>query len=158
MKNLLAAFLMLTFAFGCNAQKDTKPAASKYTVTKTDAEWKKQLTAMQYDVARKGGTERPYTGATWDNHRAGIYTCVCCGQQLFSSTTKFDSGTGWPSFWQPIAQANVEEKTDNALGMSRTEVRCSRCGAHLGHVFDDGPKPTGLRYCMNSAAMKFVKN
>jgi peptide-methionine (R)-S-oxide reductase len=158
MKNLLAAFLMLTFAFGCNAQKDVKPAASKYAVTKTDAEWKKQLTPMQYDVARKGGTERPYTGATWDNHQAGIYTCVCCGQQLFSSTTKFDSGTGWPSFWQPIAKANVEEITDNSLGMSRTEVRCSRCGAHLGHVFEDGPKPTGLRYCMNSAAMKFVKN
>lgn len=157
MKNLLAAFLMLTFAFGCDAQKSTAPAAAKYAVVKTDAEWKKQLTAMQYDVARKGGTERPYTGATWDNHQAGTYTCVCCGQELFSSATKFDSGTGWPSFWQPVAKANVQELTDYSLGTTRTEVRCSRCGAHLGHVFEDGPKPTGLRYCMNSAAMKFVK-
>jgi peptide-methionine (R)-S-oxide reductase len=157
MKNLLIAILMVSTAFGCNAQK-TKPAKqSKYAVVKTDAEWKKILTPIQYDVTRHEGTERPYTGATWNNHETGTYYCVCCNQSLFSSATKFDSGTGWPSFWQPIIAKNVEEKIDNSLGSTRTEVRCSNCGAHLGHVFEDGPKPTGLRYCMNSASLKFVK-
>jgi peptide-methionine (R)-S-oxide reductase len=158
MKNILSLFLLAIIAFGCNAQQPKPAAAHKYAVTKTDAEWKKQLTPIQFQVARQAGTERPYTGDTWDNHKAGVYNCVCCDQSLFSSATKFESGTGWPSFWQPINKTHVEEETDNTLGMSRTEVKCSRCGAHLGHVFRDGPKPTGLRYCMNSASLKFVKN
>ncbi|GAB2816580.1 peptide-methionine (R)-S-oxide reductase [Ferruginibacter profundus] len=147
---VLAAILFISAASCSSAQTKT------YTVTKTDAEWKKQLTAEQYQVTRKKGTENAYTGKYWDNHKAGIYKCVCCGQELFSSATKFDSGTGWPSFWQPLVKANVEELTDNSYGMVRTEVNCSRCGAHLGHVFDDGPKPTGLRYCMNSASLTFI--
>jgi peptide-methionine (R)-S-oxide reductase len=127
------------------------------TIVKTDAEWKQQLSPISYDVTRLAGTERAYTGSTWDNHEHGIYRCICCDTALFSSETKFESGTGWPSFWQPIAKENVRESTDLTLGMERTEVSCRRCEAHLGHVFDDGPRPTGLRYCMNSAAMNFVK-
>ena len=126
-------------------------------VIKSDAEWKQQLSPISFQVARQAGTERPYTGNTWNNHDHGIYRCVCCDNALFSSDTKFESGTGWPSFWQPIAKENVIETSDETLGMSRTEVKCRECDAHLGHVFDDGPRPTGLRYCMNSAAMKFVK-
>jgi len=126
-------------------------------VIKSDAEWRKLLTPEQFHVTREKGTERAYTGATWNNHEKGIYQCVCCGNDLYSSETKYESGTGWPSFWKPIAPENITTRSDKSLFTRRTEVICSRCDAHLGHVFEDGPKPTGLRYCMNSAAMKFVK-
>ena len=126
-------------------------------VVKTDEEWKEILSPESYNVARKQGTELAFTGKYHDCHEDGIYQCVCCGTDLFDSNTKFDSGTGWPSFWEPIASENVKEHEDRSYGMIRKEVLCSRCDAHLGHVFDDGPKPTGLRYCMNSASLKLVK-
>ena len=126
-------------------------------VVRSDAEWKQKLSPVSFEVTRHAGTERPYTGSTWNNHDHGFYRCICCDNALFSSETKFESGTGWPSFWQPIAKENIVEIRDMTLGMERTAVSCRECDAHLGHVFDDGPRPTGLRYCMNSAAMRFVK-
>jgi peptide-methionine (R)-S-oxide reductase len=163
----LALVALSLFALACErstvnaaekaADKPTTQDASVGRVEKSDAEWKKQLTPEEYEVARHGGTERAFTGKYWNNHEHGLYRCVCCGNALFSSDTKFESGTGWPSFWQPIAKENVRQRVDGTLGMERTEVLCTKCEAHLGHVFEDGPKPTGLRYCMNSASLDFVK-
>ena len=130
---------------------------SDYKVQKTDAEWRDQLDPMQYQVARQSATERPFTGEYYNSKEEGTYHCVCCGADLFSSTTKYDSGCGWPSFWDPLAPENVSTEMDHSHGMERVEVMCSSCGAHLGHVFEDGPQPTGQRYCMNSVALKLEK-
>jgi peptide-methionine (R)-S-oxide reductase len=142
---------------GTDPQEKTKSKGIK-KVSKTDAEWKAQLTPEQYDVLRHEGTEYAFSSPLNDIHEKGTFVCAGCGLPVFSSAQKFDSGTGWPSFWAPIKKENVIEETDKSLGMTRTKVACAQCDGHLGHVFDDGPKPTGLRYCMNGVAMKFVKD
>ncbi|MFK7925006.1 MAG: peptide-methionine (R)-S-oxide reductase MsrB [Bacteroidia bacterium] len=164
-KSILLIFLASTVLVAC-AQNRAHQTESKETsanpfpeaekVVKTEEEWKAELTDLQYYVVRKEGTERPFTGTYWDNKKEGTYTCVACDLPLFTSDTKFRSGTGWPSFYDVLSETNVGSDVDNTLGMARTEVHCNRCGGHLGHVFPDGPKPTGLRYCINSASLNFV--
>jgi peptide-methionine (R)-S-oxide reductase len=163
MKPILTLLALLAAAFvAAGADKPTAPASCggspmTNTVTKTDAEWKKILTPEQYRVLREKGTERPFTGEYWNNHDVGVYRCAACNAELFTSETKFDSHCGWPSFFAAKAKQNIRLQPDNSHGMQRTEVLCVRCGGHLGHLFDDGPAPTGMRYCINSVSIKLEK-
>jgi len=149
-----AAGPVLVVLFSDDGKRLNKATLAK--VVKSASDWQKQLPPNVYDIARLADTEMAYSGALWNQHKRGLYRCICCDTALFSSDTKFESGTGWPSFWAPIAKENVAEQSDNTLGMERTAVSCKLCDAHLGHVFTDGPHPTGLRYCMNSASLRFV--
>jgi methionine-R-sulfoxide reductase len=171
--NVRTLFLLATLAIGavaCNSTQSTSTnevdPKGKFValdgqpltpLIKNDEEWRKELSDFEYHVMRQAGTEQAFTGEYWDNHKVGVYTCRACDLPLFDSKTKFDSGTGWPSFYEKYAKGNVASQADQSLGMDRTEVHCARCGGHLGHVFPDGPKPTGLRYCINSVSLKFVE-
>jgi len=156
--NLRLTFILLSLlALNACAQNSDEKKASKnhYEIVKSESEWRSELTAEEFKILREKGTERAFTGKYWDNKEEGIYHCAACGNPLFDSETKFRSGTGWPSFYTTIGDTNVVEEPDNSMGWNRTEVLCGRCGGHLGHVFEDGPKPTGLRYCINSASLDF---
>lgn len=157
MKNLITlSYFLLPVLMACGQQNEKVAESQRsYEVEKSEEEWKKVLTDQEYEVLRQKGTERPFTGDLLDNKKEGIYLCAACGEELFSSETKFKSGTGWPSFYDVVGDSNVVEIEDRSLGMVRTEVVCGRCGGHLGHVFEDGPRPTGLRYCINSVSLDF---